>query len=269
MEDICNFIPPKQHDSNIDYYHFVYEGNIKKLSQPFVHSNYYANLVFKGTAELIINNTTMPLKRGMLFFTFPYQSYKISNYKDFSYLYISFNGKGAVSLLTDFNIDKERFIFNDFNHVIEFWINSIRRINAINANALTESVLMYTLSYINNSDSSALAKQTDKFDSILEYIRHNYTSKDISIKKIADIFFYNEKYLSALFVKKTGVKFTEHLNNLRIEYAKELMKNREMSISDISFECGFTDPFYFSKVFKKITDNSPTEYVKNNVCFHG
>ena len=264
MEDICNFIPPKKYDDIINYYHFVHETNIKRHKQPFIHSNYYAILVFKGSADLIIGNTTTPIKRGSLFFIYPNHSYSIKNYKDFSYMYISFNGVGALPLLNNFNISNKNYIFENFDNVIEFWITSIRRINITNANTLTESVLMYTLSFISPDSNSSSNVQTDKFASILNYINYNYASRDISIKKVAEIFFYNEKYISSLFAKKTGVKFTDYINNLRIEYATRLIRNGEVNISNISYKCGYSDPFYFSKVFKKITSKSPTEYIKNN-----
>ncbi len=264
MEDICNFIPPKKYDNSICYYHFVHETNIKKHRQPFFHSNYYAILVFKGSADLVKGNTTTPIKRGTLFFIYPYHSYTIKNYKDFSYMYISFNGIGAEPLLTNFNITNEHFIFENFDNVIEFWISSIRRVNATNANTLTESVLMYTLSFINSANSPASKEHKDKFASILDYVNYNYALQDMSIKKVAEIFFYNEKYISSLFIKKTGVKFTDYISKLRIEYASKLIKNGDVNITDISYKCGFSDPLYFSKVFKKNTGKSPTEYIKNN-----
>ncbi len=264
MEDICNFIPPKKYDNSICYYHFVHETNIKRHRQPFFHSNFYAILVFKGSADLTMNNTTTPIKRGTLFFVYPYHSYTIKNYKDFSYMYISFNGIAAEPLLTNFNITAKNLIFENFDNVIDFWINAIRRVNPVNANTLTESVLMYTLSFIISNNKSSSNAQKDKFDSILDYINYNYASRDMSIKKVAEIFFYNEKYISSLFVKKTGTKFTDYINKLRIEYAIRLIHNGEANISDISYKCGYSDPFYFSKVFKKITDKSPTAYIKKH-----
>jgi len=134
----------------------------------------------------------------------------------------------------------------------------------VNANALTESVLMYTLSFINPGDGSAQAVENDKFDSILNYINYNYASVDMSVKRVAEIFFYNEKYLSMLFSKKTGTKFTDYINKLRIEYAIKLMNNGVQNIAEISSKCGFSDQFYFSKVFKKIMGKAPTEYIKMN-----
>ena len=75
---------------------------------------------------------------------------------------------------------------------------------------------------------------------------------------------YNKKYLSALFVKNKNVKFKEYLNSLRINRALELIGDPDLSVSEISEKCGFSDPYYFSKVFKKITGLTPTEYRKNS-----
>ncbi len=262
MEDICNFIPPKKHNSDLEFLHFVYETNIKRLRQPFTHSNFYINIVFKGTAVLKFDNKKFQIKSGDIFFTFPNQKFTIDVDSKFTFLYISFNGIGAMSLLDNFNINKENCIFNNFDNVIPFWISAVRRINPGNANVLTESVLMYTLSFLDNLSSSNKEYKKDKFESILDYINHNYASNDMSLKKVADIFFYNEKYLSSLFIKRTGLRFSQYLNNLRIQFATKLFKNGETNISTISNKCGFTDQFYFSKVFKKNTNKTPSEYIK-------
>ena len=85
---------------------------------------------------------------------------------------------------------------------------------------------------------------------------------DISLKKVADIFFYNEKYLSALFKRKTNVKFTDYLNSLRIDAALRHIRNERMTVSELAEMCGFGDAYYFSRVFKKITGKTPTDYMK-------
>ena len=264
MEDICNFIPPQKNKNELEFTHFVYEVNTRKLPQPFVHSNYYINIVFKGSAILKFDNKEFEIKTGDLFFTFPNQKFSIDADSKFTFLYISFNGSGAVPLLNNFHINRGNCVFRNFDNVIPFWINAVKRINYINASVLTESVLKYTLSFMDDLDSIDKEYKEDKFESILNYINHNFTSNDMSIKKVADIFFYNEKYLSSLFIKKTGMKFSQYLNNLRIEHAIKLCKKGETNVLEISNECGFTDRFYFSKVFKKNTGKTPSEYMKDN-----
>ncbi len=261
MDDICNFIPQHYMCDNIEYFHFVYEASIARLDQPFIRPNFYAHLVFKGNGVLKTGGTEIKLTPGTLFFTFPYQSFEIDYTDDFTYLYISFNGRGVQELLDKFDISKENSIYHFSDELTEFWMNSIRRITPMNISTLTESVLLYTLSLIDETKKET-TPNGDRFESILRYVDNNYADPTLTILKISDIFFYNKKYLSALFLKNTNVKFKEYLNNLRIQRALSLIKDGTLSVSEISGKCGFSDPLYFSKVFKKVTGCTPTEYRK-------
>lgn len=264
MEDICRFIPPKKHQSELEFIHFVYETGIKRLQQPFSYFYFRINLVFKGTAILKVKNKQIPLKKGDVFFTFPYQNYEIAGDNDFCFFYISFAGDGALPLLESVNVSKDNNSFKGLENVIDFWVDSIRRVNTNNANTLTESVLTYTLSFIANFDKKEKAKQKDKFDIIIDYVNHNFTSSDISLGKISDIFYYTEKHLSYLFNKRMGVKFTQYINDLRIHYARRLIKNGNTNVGEIATKCGYTDKFYFSKIFKKYTGKTPSEFIQQN-----
>ena len=102
------------------FLHFVYETEIKKISQPLIRSFFMMNLVYKGTATLKFDKTEIPLKSGDLFFTFPYQSFSIDADNNFSFLYISFNGDDVKPLLDNFNITKENCIFQNYNNLIVF-----------------------------------------------------------------------------------------------------------------------------------------------------
>lgn len=262
MNDICQFIPPKDHPSDLSFFHFVYEVELKRLKQPFTNGNYYAQVVFRGNAILKTGGKRYHLTRGDLFFTQPYQSYMLDGDNDFSFMYISFNGNGALPLLQEHNIRKDNCVFHNLEQILPFWIESIRRVKPSNANTLTESVLLYTLSFIDGVQNERFEKIKDKFDSILDYLNLNFTSNDLSLKKVADLFFYTEKHLSHLFLKKTGKKFTLYITELRIQYAVRLLKENSLSFDEIAIRCGYRDKFYFSKVFKKIIGQTPTAYLQ-------
>ena len=261
MEDICNFIPPKQHHSELEFVHFVCETGIRKLHQPFSHFFYRMVLVFKGTAVLNTEGKRIPVKRGDVFLTFPYQSYEIDYDDEFCYFYISFCGDGAGGLLESLDLTRERFRYTVPENVVDFWVDSVRRVNGNNANTLTESVLMYTLSYLETEERKESVKSKDKFDLIIDYVNHNFASHDLSLRKIADLFYYSEKHLSYLFTKRMGVRFTRYVSDLRIHYAAGLMKNGERNIAEIALKCGFSDRFYFSKAFRKQTGYTPSQYL--------
>ena len=262
MKDICNFI--QSDDNQIAYYHFVYQVGFKRLAQPFCHNYSKMHLVTKGEATLKINNKEYPLKVGSVFFTFPFYSFTIDGSDNFTYLYISFSGEFSDKLLKDMNISKDLFVFHGYDYLISFWMDSIRKITTQNSTLLTDSVFKYTLSHLATHSDTPTHHQSDKMSCILDYIEKNYTNPDISIGVLSDIFFYNEKYFSFVFKKETGQNFTQYLNNLKVEKAKEDFKKDIKSINEVSANCGFSDPLYFSKVFKKITTLSPSEYIKNH-----
>lgn len=94
------------------------------------------------------------------------------------------------------------------------------------------------------------------------YIKNNL-SVDNSIYQICSRFAISQPYLSKLFKKYRDSTYNEYVNNLKIEAAKDLLqKKEEYLIGDISHMLGFSDQFYFSKVFKNVVGCTPKEYRK-------
>ena len=257
MESICNFVSQKKGIGDIKYFHFVYETEHRKMVQPFLRKTYYVYLAVKGTATLSVGRCEYQIVPGTVFFTFPHEAYEIDGSDDLTYLYISFDGVGVRWLFDEFGIDKGRRSFSGSPHITDFWMSVIRRINKMNSYTLTESVLMYTVSFFND-----LQERNDRFESILDYIKNNHTDASLSLKKVAEIFFYSDKYFSALFKQKTDVKFTDYINKLRTETAIHLIGEGVTSVSELAEKCGYSDPYYFSRIFKKTVGLSPTQYIK-------
>ena len=100
---------------------------------------------------------------------------------------------------------------------------------------------------------------------IKEYISQHYTDEWLSLKSIAkDVMYMDAAYLSKLFHKETGIKFSDYVNQIRVDKAKELMGLYHKSmIFEIAEEVGFgNNPRYFSQVFRKYTGISPSDYIK-------
>lgn len=91
------------------------------------------------------------------------------------------------------------------------------------------------------------------------YINENY-HRDISLEEVSRSVDISSYYFSKLFKEETGENFIEYLTAIRIEKAKELLHHRENSIKNISIETGYSDPNYFSRIFKKQVGITPTEY---------
>lgn len=264
---ICRFMPPKDYGGNIKTVRFVLETDFCKLAQPFIHPVYLVHIVTRGQGTMTLIDKQYNLKEGTLFFAFPGCPFEIDAADDFEYMYVSFMGTGATVLMNHLNISLDTPVYHGYSELIGFWKESIKRINQLNSNVLSESVLLYTLSFINSAANTALkANSENTLSTIVDYVNTHYRDADISLKKIAYVFSYTEKYLSSLFKKQMRVGFNTYLGDLRIQYAQELIEKGEKSVSRIASECGYSDAMYFSKVFKKRTGKTPSEYIKNTAA---
>ena len=96
-----------------------------------------------------------------------------------------------------------------------------------------------------------------------EYIDGSF-NKDISLDSTAAYVGISPNHLSTVFAQETGENFIEYLTRVRIERATLLLKNTTMKSMDIAAETGFSDPHYFSYIFKKNMGFSPREWRAKN-----
>lgn len=84
---------------------------------------------------------------------------------------------------------------------------------------------------------------------------------DNSIIAICRKFAISQPYLSKIIKKSKNMTYNEYLISLKVSQAKQLLKQRkDMLIADIAEQTGFSDQFYFSRVFKNVTGTTPTEF---------
>ncbi|MCM1174982.1 MAG: response regulator [Blautia sp.] len=119
------------------------------------------------------------------------------------------------------------------------------------------------LGKIMDACQNVLGKQEEKSNSIIEmsreYIRNNF-NKDISLDEVSRVANISPYYFSKIFKEGTGQNFIEYLTGIRMEKAKELLSTTEYSMKEICSMCGYADPNYFSRTFKKNVGVTPTEY---------
>jgi two-component system response regulator YesN len=98
------------------------------------------------------------------------------------------------------------------------------------------------------------------FIQIMKYLNENY-EKDVSLKKLSEHFHMNSSYISYLIKNETGLTYSQHLTELRIEKAKKLLTTTDLSLTEISEAIGFNDYFYFIKKFKKVVGVTPGSFI--------
>lgn len=100
-----------------------------------------------------------------------------------------------------------------------------------------------------------------KVHELLHYLNANY-QEQITGNMIEEKFSCNFDYLNRVFRKNIGKTIFVYLNETRIHHAQELLATTSMKVSAIGYRVGYHDECYFSKVFKKYTGVSPSQYEK-------
>lgn len=119
--------------------------------------------------------------------------------------------------------------------------------------------------------SKIINTQVDKKNMIIlekvkDYVNEHY-SEEMTLSDIAQSLHLNYYYLSTYFKNHTSENLTTYINRVKIEKAKQLLKESDTSITEISKIVGFSDHNYFSKVFKKYVMMTPSAYRRKNVSW--
>lgn len=91
---------------------------------------------------------------------------------------------------------------------------------------------------------------------------HEHFHESLSMTQLSAISNVSESYISRLFQKSLGMSPMRYLNSIRIDISKKLLLDCSLSINEIATKVGFSDPLYFSRVFRKFTGISPSQFRK-------
>ena len=126
-----------------------------------------------------------------------------------------------------------------------------------------ESLRQWFLDKMRNAAQNMTTGSEDHTNHLIhkakEYI-DNHFQKDMSLDDISRELNISPYYFSKLFKEETGENFVEYVTDRRISKAKQLLRDPEKSIKEICAEVGYSDPNYFSRIFKKYQGVTPTEY---------
>jgi two-component system response regulator YesN len=98
----------------------------------------------------------------------------------------------------------------------------------------------------------------------IDYIRENY-HESITLNDVAEHTYVSIYYLSRMFTKELGKNYVDFLNEVRIEKAKGYLRDSGYKTYEIAELVGIKDAHYFSKLFKKYTGVTPSEYKSGNL----
>lgn len=100
-----------------------------------------------------------------------------------------------------------------------------------------------------------------KIELVKKCINENFT-KNMSVDELADIAGLSPSHFRKIFREIVGMSATQYAIYLRINKAKDLLISGSANVSEAAFQSGFKDVFYFSSMFKKVTGENPSKYLR-------
>lgn len=122
---------------------------------------------------------------------------------------------------------------------------------------LAEMALLLTV--VNEAETERYT-ESDRVFRCQWLIRNNIDEPDMGLEVLAELLHCSPEHLSRVFHKETGERVVEYISRVRLENAFEAMRNTDLSVKEIAVACGFNDPSYFSRVFRKAAGCAPHEY---------
>lgn len=166
-----------------------------------------------------------------------------------------------------------KYLFRMFQNVysteqsfseIEFWIDDVFYY-ASDMTELEENVTDLLKQCIPDSGKENMDNKEALFSSILSYL-NAHIRESLSLGDICREFGVSQTSLSRMFRTYQETSFSNYLTEIRINKAKEIMeKAPESYVKDIAERCGYSDQFYFSRIFRSVTGMCPKEYMEQQL----
>ncbi len=130
---------------------------------------------------------------------------------------------------------------------------------SVKAKMLEVLVILFRNYLIEDPHSNEISNKLKLIKKVVKYIKRHY-DEELTVEKISAHCGYSRFYVSKTFKEITGYTVIWYINAARIEKAKSLLKNGDLSMSEVALQCGFVNQSYFGKVFKRLENISPHEY---------
>lgn len=238
------------------------------------HAHYFYEicLVTEGEGVYTEEDQRYGLEKNSLILTTPEKRHQLESRAGIALVYFSFIPKDyEKSLLAETNFPIPVLALAPQDPLILTWqallqlTEIYQEIYSESLNLLAKSLLQLILDRAVSSQAEEalieITEHTELLKQIKEYIRQNKT-QHLSVTEIAEHFFISKRQIFRLFKKYEPISCNHYIQQVKIEYAANLIRTTSMSITDIAECVGFSSPHYFSRVFTEKMRDTPQTFRK-------
>ncbi|MGI6173958.1 MAG: AraC family transcriptional regulator [Christensenellales bacterium] len=242
---------------------------------PAVRNHDLIHFVLQGSGDLTLTHRRYRVSRGELFYIPKgcVSFYEASDVEPWRYAWIGFGGTAAERALTTAGLSENAPVarFDDIEYIKSLFAHMRKAFLYAHNEYEIMADLYRMMGYI--SGLQAYAPRTDlpelnnaSRSKLISRVLHRVDSeffKSLSMTGLAKEFGVSRGYLSKEFKRFTGQTFSAYVTQLRMSRARTMMMNSDATVTSIAEQCGYGDPFYFSRVFKKVFGMPPSQMMRS------
>ena len=222
-----------------------------------------------GECTIFVDETKFVLSRHQSFMVFPNQRVVMQPNPEItvSLNWVEFSGNVAMSILSQTTFCREFPVVGEIDvpHFEDYFFIPDSGAQPLcyqfRAGAAIVILLSFYMEYFPKRESDF----NIYVESALNFIERNFQNVHLSVQQVADYVKLDRTYLYRLFEQQMGMSIVEYINRRRVSRAEVMLIDMQISVKDVAFSVGFSDPMYFSRVFKRLNGITPTKF-KAAIC---
>ncbi len=236
---------------------------------PVARCHYIIHYVVSGKGYFTVDGVTHEIEGGRAFIIYKgdVAEYHADRSDPWHYVWLDLDGEMCEALLAKTGFSKERRVSAPLSakRLLPLFAEIRESFAAEGAELKALAAVIELVAAIAEEFPPAETRPSGKTtaERAMALINRNYRSSDCRIDKIGAILGVSRSQLYRAFVAHYGISPKEYLDGLRIDRARHVLAEGKTSVADVCYSSGFTDPLYFSALFKRRTGTSPSAYRKS------
>lgn len=258
----------------LDIHVFWVDDLVAAQVKPHTHDFYQLTFCKKRGGNISIGETKYEAKEGFIYLATPFTSHAMENHDGMQILEVKFiadeeTGKKLDTLPPVFNLKSIDFA----EEMLRLCVSEGMKGENYFREAVNYSFRLFFISILRAFSGSVkrdknnifrIPENADENRDImilnLKYYMEDHLSEAITLDSLADTVHFNKSYFVKRFKLLMGASPMKYLNTMRIERSKQLLRQTELSISEIAAKTGFPSPHYFSRLFKAHVGIPPKDF---------
>jgi AraC-like DNA-binding protein len=223
---------------------------------PHQHETWEIVAYTHGKGHAVIGSQEIPFEPGTIICMPPRIPHLENSEAGYRNIYIHTDTYPSREGVPVFNDSPDRAFFN-----VAMMLHREFHLKQSNWKLMTQDLFDILMLYLNRWEAKTSVHPL--VAQLKNTIVENLPNQDFDVGKAIAELPVSADHLRKLFAKATGVTPLDYLTSLRMDEARHLLKIGGFSVKEIALRVGFKDQYYFSRMFRKVTGMSPTQFVEN------